>query len=921
MRNGTSPGSPAIMRHALCVAAAILIAIPGAARLQAAAAPGELLKATVLDPLYPGQTLRLAVSWRGAEQALLSVSTGAGALLNSRLQPGIKLLELQLPPGVAPASLELAVQGPDTAGRELTRQLGDLDCFWDDGFAGAEPDDTVRATAVFDDGSGPALFVGGSFRTVASHIAKWDGTSWSPLTDATTGEEGTSDDVFSLAVYDDGGGPALYAGGSFSTAGGVDANNIARWDGTNWTPLTDAGTGEEGMGGFGAFVFALTVHDDGGGPALYAGGQFGSAGAVTASGIAKWDGTNWTPLTDAGSGEEGTDSQVRSLAAWDDGTGTALYVGGNFQAAGGVMANRIARWDGSNWSPLTDAGTGQQGMSDDVLALAVYDDGGGEALYAGGDFTTAAGMTARRIARWDGSNWTALADAGTGEEGTSGSVEALVVYDDGGGAALYVGGQYIVAGGMAISNIARWDGTNWSPLINASTGQEGTGSAVRTLSVFDAGEGVSLFAGGLFTSAGGQTVSRIGRWDGTDWTGLTDMGMDRQGLNGAVHALAVYDDGGGGALYAGGEFTRAGGVTASHIARWDGNGWTPLVDAGTGQQGLGGFSPAVFALAVYDDGGGPGLYAGGEFDDAGGVAASNIARWDGTNWTPLADAGGDEGTTGDVLALTVYDDGGGPGLYAGGNFFRAGAAVVSDIARWDGTSWAPLADAGTGEVGVDFGPVAALAAYDEGSGPALFVGGDISSAGGMTATNIARWDGVNWTTLTEAGTGQEGIDDEVHALAVYDDGSGPGLYASGQFTSAGGVTADRIARWDGANWTPLTDAGTGDQGTGGALESLAVYDDGGGDALYAAGQFFTAGGVTAWGVARWDGTNWSALADTDTGQQGISAVVHALAAYGDEEPVLYAGGDFFEAGGRTSAFIGAYSCPPESDVLFADGFE
>ena len=45
-------------------------------------------------------------------------------------------------------------------------------------------------------------------------------------------------------------------------------------------------------------------------------------------------------------------------------------------------------------------------------------------------------------------------------------------------------------------------------------------------------------------------------------------GLDRQ-----VHALIVHDDGLGGepALYAGGEFTLAGGLPARGVAKWDGN--------------------------------------------------------------------------------------------------------------------------------------------------------------------------------------------------------------------------------------------------------------------------------------------------------------------------------------------------------------
>ena len=93
-------------------------------------------------------------------------------------------------------------------------------------------------------------------------------------------------------MFDDGGGPALYAGGDFTTAGGVAANGIAKWDGSSWTALGS---------GMNADVHALTVFDDGGGPALYAGGDFTTAGGVAANNIAKWDGSSWTAL---GSGIE-----------------------------------------------------------------------------------------------------------------------------------------------------------------------------------------------------------------------------------------------------------------------------------------------------------------------------------------------------------------------------------------------------------------------------------------------------------------------------------------------------------------------------------------------------------------------------------------------------------------------------------------
>ena len=83
------------------------------------------------------------------------------------------------------------------------------------------------------------------------------------------------------------------------------------------------------------------------------------------NGIAKWDGTFWSPLG------SGVSSWVAALTVLDDGSGPALYAGGVFSGPG----NHIARWDGTSWSAL---GAGTNGT---VHALTVFD----AALFAGSE--------------------------------------------------------------------------------------------------------------------------------------------------------------------------------------------------------------------------------------------------------------------------------------------------------------------------------------------------------------------------------------------------------------------------------------------------------------------------------------------------------------------------------------------------------
>src|SRR2546426_11611064 len=93
---------------------------------------------------------------------------------------------------------------------------------------------------------------------------------------------------------------------------------------------------------------------------------------------------NGTGAVGAGS-RSGMNSTVYALTL----SGTDLYAGGLFMTADGSPANRIAKWDGSSWSALGS------GMNNAVQALAVS----GSELYVGGFFTTAGVSPANLIAK------------------------------------------------------------------------------------------------------------------------------------------------------------------------------------------------------------------------------------------------------------------------------------------------------------------------------------------------------------------------------------------------------------------------------------------------------------------------------------------------------------------------------------------
>ncbi|MCI0540540.1 MAG: hypothetical protein L0Z50_35515 [Verrucomicrobiales bacterium] len=131
-------------------------------------------------------------------------------------------------------------------------------------------------------------------------------------------------------------------------------------------------------------------------------------------------------------------------AAAVDGSGN-LYIGGSFTVVGDVLANRIAKWDGSRWTALGSGIGGPSSINNHrvprISALAVS----GNDLYAAGWFTTAGGSPANYIAKWDGSAWTAFGS------GMNAEVFALALF----GSDLYVGGGFTMAGANVSPHIAR----------------------------------------------------------------------------------------------------------------------------------------------------------------------------------------------------------------------------------------------------------------------------------------------------------------------------------------------------------------------------------------------------------------------------------------------------------------------------------
>jgi hypothetical protein len=374
------------------------------------------------------------------------------------------------------------------------------------------------------------------------------------------------------------------------------------------------------------------------------------------------------------------------------------------------------------------------------------------------------------------------------------------------------------------------------------------------------------------------------------------------------------------------------GVLATLATAAGPGGWDHLGDHGA--PGTDALNLVASALEVT-----PGaLYVGGKFTDAGGIAnADRIATWNGSNWNAVSSST-QQIVSGEVFDIAVT----GGKVYAGGTFTTTSGAT--NLAVWDGTSWAPFCTVS----GETIGNVQALQVI----GPTLYVGGDFQDGAGIeTADYLLQCDlasglpddttidpahpfsgPIKALTATSDGTLYAGgrfgnlenipAADNVAYLPLggtwqpMGSGSGPctcaldayvrGLTASGtdvfvgteESDVAGIAQADHVVKWDGSQWSAV---GSNTAGTDGWFPATTnIYDlVSDGSNLFATGTFQNANGnARADNVAWFDGTDWQPVGSNGAGNGPWVGEGHALAIV---ERQLYAAGNFTSAGGDNQA--------------------
>ncbi|WP_394823631.1 hypothetical protein [Pendulispora albinea] len=403
-------------------------------------------------------------------------------------------------------------------------------------------DGALYVTGCFDHVNGGE---GSSERIASAGMAKWDGKQWTSLDDGTKpvlngwqslngcGYEPNPAAVWEmprhrLAVS----GANLLVGGNIAGAGGVTSQSIVVHDGRTWKP---AGAGGQGISGSIAAVASApescTVY--GLASASHAGG------APLSSRLVRYEGGAWKP---AGPPLPANTYCERIAVGKGDVVALACENRTGMERPGLVLVLKDGAWsplvteelphiydigyapDGSLWVAGGDATkaflarseggklvqqTGSSAFNGGVyrIAFAPHANDSGYDTLVGGYFTRIGAFPADRIARWNGSAWSALG------EGAGGTVSAIAATKD----AVYVSTYFEDQPNRKV--LARWDGNAWTELATPANGIPApSGQSVHHVASLLALSGGRLVAAGsLLPETGGRNAFYF---DGTKFSAL-----------------------------------------------------------------------------------------------------------------------------------------------------------------------------------------------------------------------------------------------------------------------------------------------------------------------------------------------------------------------------------------------------------------
>lgn len=280
------------------------------------------------------------------------------------------------------------------------------------------------------------LVIGGKFTQAGSSnvrgLASWDGVNWSSFGDGLGCDMiGNPEVSIDKMIVHDGN---LFVAGRFNTQQDCIGNNIAMWDGVEWTDLN---------GGANSRVYDMEIYNN----ELYISGVFDQVGGEVIHEVAKWTGTSWVGF-DSMFGFPVT-SSISSVQDFQNFDGK-LFMAGSIVDSIGDFCGTIVEFDGSTWTCHFELDSINAINYGQIKHLTVWN----ETLLAGTSVSSIGGQSIKTVYEFENGFWDVFS-----AQNTTLRPEKIVTYQND----IYMVG----AGGLLFTDsilprVSKWDGSSWN---------------------------------------------------------------------------------------------------------------------------------------------------------------------------------------------------------------------------------------------------------------------------------------------------------------------------------------------------------------------------------------------------------------------------------------------------------------------------